>query len=83
MLDKEISEAIRLLKDDNLVWSFDFELIRKDLCGLLEKILQNEYHWLEPELADLVLKLNKEGENIVRESRTTAEENILRHTQSI
>ena len=71
MLDNDISKAIRLLKDDNLVWSNDFESIRIDLARLLEKILQNEYHYLEPEIVELTLKLLREGENLVRELRTT------------
>lgn len=32
------SKAIELLRDDNLVWSMEFELIRHDLADLLESV---------------------------------------------
>jgi hypothetical protein len=71
MFDNEISQAILVLKDDNLVWSSDFEGIRKHLAGLLERALQNEYHYLEPEIGDLALKLIRERENDARKLTTT------------
>jgi hypothetical protein len=71
MFDNEISQAILLLKDENLVWSSDFERIRKPLAGILERALQVEYHYLEPDIGDLAILLTKEGEKIVRELRTT------------
>ena len=70
MFDNEISQAILLLKDDNLVWSSDFEGIRTHLAGLLERALQNEYHYLEPEIGDLALKLIREREINAGESTT-------------
>jgi hypothetical protein len=66
MFDNEISQAIQLLKDKNLVWSQDFEGIRLNLSGLLEKALQNEYHYLEPEIGEIALSLIKEKGNDVR-----------------
>lgn len=71
MLDDDISRAIMLLRDDNLVWSSDFELIRKNLAGLLARALQTEYHYLEPEIGDLALNLIRERENIAGESNAT------------
>ena len=47
---EEFSKALNLLKDDNLVWSSDFELIRKNLARLMEKAWELEYHSLEPEI---------------------------------
>jgi hypothetical protein len=71
MFDNEISQAILLLKDENLIWSSDFDRIRKPLAGMLERALQVEYHYLEPDIGDLAILLTKEGEKIVRELRTT------------
>jgi hypothetical protein len=70
MFDNEISQAILLLKDENLIWSSDFDRIRKPLAGMLERALQVEYHYLEPDIGDLAILLTKEGEKIVRELRT-------------
>lgn len=57
-----LSKAITLLEDDNLVWSSDFEVIRKNLARLLAKALEDEYHYLEPEIGDLALNLIQERE---------------------
>jgi hypothetical protein len=78
MLDDDISRAILLLNDDNLVWSPDFEQIRKHLAGLLARALQVEYHYLEPEIGDLAIKLIKERGTDVRESNATEKDNVLR-----
>ncbi len=77
--EREIFDAIQLLKDDNLVWSSDFEAIRKNLAWMLERIMQVEWHYLEPEIGDLCLNLMREVErgNIVRESDTTEQEHTL------
>jgi len=66
---EDFSQALELLKDDNLVWSDDFESIRKNLCLLIAKIWEMEYHSLEPEVGDLALNLVR-GHN-ARESNTT------------
>lgn len=66
---EEFAKALELLKDDNLVWSSDFELIRKNLARLMEKAWEMEYAVLEPEIGDLALNLVR-GNN-VRESHTT------------
>ena len=66
---EEFSKALDLLKDDNLVWSSDFELIRKNLARLMEKAWELEYHSLEPEIGDIALNLVR-GNN-VREPNAT------------
>jgi hypothetical protein len=60
--EREIFEAINLLKDENLVWSSDLEAIRRNLARLLERIMQVEWHYLEPEIGDLALNLIRETE---------------------
>ena len=59
---REIFEAINLLKDENLVWSSDLEAIRRNLALLLERVMQVEWHYLEPEIGDLALNLIRETE---------------------
>jgi hypothetical protein len=63
-------EALTLLNDQNLVWSEDFESIRKNLALLMAKAWEMEYAGLEPELGDLALNLIR-GTN-VRRPETTA-----------
>ena len=77
--EREIFEAINLLKDENLVWSSDLEAIRRNLARLLERIMQVEWHYLEPEIGDLALNLIRETERVnnVRGNGTTSEEIIL------
>jgi hypothetical protein len=64
-------EALKLLNDQNLVWSEDFESIRKNLALLMAKAWEMEYAGLEPELGDLALNLVR-GEN-ARRPETAAE----------
>ena len=64
-------EALNLLNDSNLVWSEDFESIRKNLALLMAKAWEMEYAGLEPELGDLALNLIR-GEN-ARRPETAAE----------
>jgi hypothetical protein len=59
---REIFTAINLLKDENLVWSSDLEAIRRNLALLLERVMQVEWHYLEPEIGDLALNLIRETE---------------------
>lgn len=54
---KEFAKALELLNDDNLVWSEDFELIRKNLALLMAKAWELEYAVLEPEIGDIALNL--------------------------
>ena len=77
--EREIFDAILLLKDENLVWSSDLEAIRRNLARLLERIMQVEWHYLEPEIGDLALNLIRETErgNDARGNETTSEEIIL------
>jgi hypothetical protein len=65
---EDFSEALRLLDDKNLVWSEDFESIRKNLALLMAKAWEMEYAGLEPELGDLALNIVR-GQN-ARESKT-------------
>jgi hypothetical protein len=54
---EEFSKALELLNDENLVWSDDFELIRKNLASLMAKAWEMEYAVLEPEIGDIALNL--------------------------
>jgi regulator of replication initiation timing len=83
--EREIFEAINLLKDENLVWSSDLEAIRRNLAGLMERIMQVEWHYLEPEIGDLALNLIRETErgSDARGNGTTTEEIILQSENNI
>jgi hypothetical protein len=61
----EIEQAVALLRDDNLVWSSDFEAMRKSLADLLEKASDIDFAVasLEPEIGDLAIKLLNERGN--------------------
>lgn len=50
MNEPELREAVALLRDEQLVWSEDFEVIRVPLAGLLAKIAQLPTHQLDEEL---------------------------------
>ena len=65
-------EALTLLNDRNLVWSEDFESIRKNLALLMAKAWEMEYAGLEPELGDLALNLVR-GQNARRPNTTEAD----------
>jgi regulator of replication initiation timing len=77
--EREIFDAILLLKDDEREWSSELEAIRRNLARLLERIMQFEWHYLEPEIGDLALNLLKEieRETNARRTNTTSEEIIL------
>jgi hypothetical protein len=77
--EREIFEAINLLKDDEREWSTELQAIRGNLARLLERIMQVEWHYLEPEIENLALNLIRETErgNNVRGTGTTSEEIIL------
>jgi regulator of replication initiation timing len=77
--EREIFDAILLLKDDEREWSTELEAIRRNLARLLERIMQVEWHYLEPEIGDLALNLLKETERETnaRGTNTTGEEIIL------
>ena len=83
--EREIFDAILLLKDENLVWSSDLEAIRRNLARLMERIMQVEWHYLEPEIGDLALNLIRETErgNDVRRNGTTSEEIILQSKDNL
>lgn len=60
-IDKKIEVAIGLLEDDNLVWSEDFELIRKDLAKLLRGSQETgTLINMHPSLTAIINKLVKE-----------------------
>jgi hypothetical protein len=81
MLDSDLTKAINLLNDDNLIWSSDFESIRIPLAGVLVKATQVEYHHLEPEITELCLRLISERESHARELKTTGEKPAMQsHT---
>ena len=67
---EEFPKALQLLEDENLVWSSDFELIRKNLASLMAKAWEFEYHSLEPELGDIALNLVR-GTNARRPETAT------------
>jgi regulator of replication initiation timing len=77
--EREIFDAILLLKDDKREWSTELEAIRGNLARLLERIMQVEWHYLEPEIGNLALNLLKETERETnaRRTNTTSEEIIL------
>jgi hypothetical protein len=62
---ENLPKALELLNDDNLVWSEDFDGIRKNLALLMAKAWEMEYAGLEPEIGDLALNLVR-GENARR-----------------
>jgi len=69
---EDLARAIELLEDKNLVWSNDFESIRKHLADLLAKAARIEYAVLEPEIGDLALQLIR-GEDARRPKATDAD----------
>jgi cell division septal protein FtsQ len=83
--EREIFDAILLLKDENLVWSSDLEAIRRNLARLLERIMQVEWHYLEPEIGDLALNLIRETEREpnARRTDTTGQEIILQSKNNL
>jgi regulator of replication initiation timing len=78
--EREIFDAILLLKDDEREWSSELEAIRRNLARLMERIMQVEWHYLEPEIGDLALNLLREATergNDARRTNTTGQEIIL------
>jgi regulator of replication initiation timing len=77
--EREIFDAIQLLKSDEREWSSDLEAIRRNLARLMERIMQVEWHYLEPEIGDLALNLLREveRENNARVNETRNEKIIL------
>jgi hypothetical protein len=53
----EIHELIKTLKNDELVWSTDFEAIREPLAKLLEKIAQLDTHQFDDNVLELASNL--------------------------
>jgi regulator of replication initiation timing len=82
--EREIFDAILLLKDDEREWSPELEAIRRNLARLLERIMQVEWHYLEPEIGDLALNLiRNERESNARRTNTTGEEIILQSKNNL
>lgn len=48
-----LAELLRLLKDDQLVWSLDFESIRKPLIKLLTHIEQVDSHQFDDDVDEI------------------------------
>ena len=53
-----LKDTIKLLKDDNLVWSGDFEIVRKPLAKMLEKIEQIDTHQFDDEIFEICSSLD-------------------------
>jgi hypothetical protein len=53
-MDKQLSEAIALLRDANLLWSEDFETIRLPLADLLERHRLSSSHFFDDDLYDIL-----------------------------
>jgi len=68
---EEFANALELLNDENLVWSDDFESIRKNLASLMAKAWEMEYAGLEPEIGDLAFNLVR-GQNARRPNANQA-----------
>jgi regulator of replication initiation timing len=84
--EREIFDAILLLKDDEREWTSELDAIRRNLAGLMERIMQVEWHYLEPEIGDLALNLLKEATergNDARRTDTTGEEIILQSKNNL
>jgi len=83
--EREIFDAILLLKDDEREWSKELEAIRRNLARLMERIMQVEWHYLEPEIGDLALNLIRETERETnaRGNGTTSEEIILQSKNNL
>jgi hypothetical protein len=83
--EREIFDAILLLKDDEREWSSELEAIRRNLARLMERIMQVEWHYLEPEIGDLALNLIRETERETnaRGNGTTSEEIILQSKNNL
>lgn len=59
----ELQKAVKVLEDNNLVWSQDFDTIRLELSQLMRKAAEVRYRELEAELDSLVKAITNEGEN--------------------
>lgn len=59
-MTQQIDKAIRLLRDDNLIWDSDFEIIRHELANLLDVATQFEYRHIEDQVDAIVSVLVKE-----------------------
>lgn len=57
MDDLSLRQSVALLRDNNLVWSEDFETLRQPLADLLDKIRQLPTHSLDDELDELAAAL--------------------------
>jgi hypothetical protein len=56
-MDKQLVEAIALLRDENLVWSEDFDTIRRPLADLLERHRLSAAHFFDDSLISLLSAL--------------------------
>jgi hypothetical protein len=74
-MNTQIDKAIRLLRDDNLVWDEDFEAIRQPLANLLDTATQFEYRHIEDQIDAIVSVLMKEEPS--KKARWTEEDGEL------
>ena len=74
-----LNKALKLLKDDNLVWSSDFETIRPHLLDLLDAIGKTGSHQFDEVLDALAESLTGEDpSDLVTVSELEAELGIYR-----
>jgi hypothetical protein len=56
-MTNSIRATIALLEDETLIWSDDFETIRRPLADLLRKIAQSPTHQFDDEIDELAFAL--------------------------
>lgn len=56
---KDWEKAVELLKDENLVWSDDFELVRDDLAALIQAYGMGDKRQVWFEMRELVERLSR------------------------
>lgn len=61
---RNLTEAVALLRDENLVWSDDFESIRRPLAELLTRIGQTPSHQFDEPVDEIVLALVEPLNNV-------------------
>jgi hypothetical protein len=58
MMSENLAQALRLLKDDTLVWSADFEAVRRPLADLLTLLEQSPSHQFDEPLEGILRGLS-------------------------
>ena len=57
MMPDSLRQTIALLEDETLIWSDDFETIRRPLADLLRKLYQSPTHQFDDEIEELTFAL--------------------------